>query len=140
MAVRRKAPVVAIRAVGSAITGVWCLLAALAVAPFSADAETGSDAAQRLQPITVTATRNPIDAFSFPGMVTALGRAEIETRQPSSPDDVLKMIPGVDFTGGPRRTGEVPRIRGFEGADVIVTIDGTSTPSMTAASFSTQAC
>jgi hemoglobin/transferrin/lactoferrin receptor protein len=124
MVVRRKAPVVAIRAVGSAVIGVWCLLAALVVAPFSADAETGPDDARRLQPITVTATRNPIDAFSFPGMVTALGRAEIETRQPSSPDDVLKMIPGVEFTGGPRRTGEVPRIRGFEGADVIVTIDG----------------
>ena len=77
-----------------------------------------------LDTISVTATRNPIEAFEYPGMVTVLGHDEIRARQPSTPDDVLRFVPGVEFRGGPRRTGEVPSIRGFQGADVIVTLDG----------------
>ena len=78
----------------------------------------------RLAPISVTATRNPLESFEYPGMVTVIGRREIQARQPSAPDDILRFVPGVEFTGGPRRTGEAPSIRGFGGADVIVTIDG----------------
>jgi hemoglobin/transferrin/lactoferrin receptor protein len=33
-------------------------------------------------------------------------------------------VPGVEFTGGPRRTGEDPSIRGFSGPDVVIMIDG----------------
>lgn len=77
-----------------------------------------------LDTISVTATRNPIEAFEYPGMVTVLGHDEIRTRQPSTPGDVLRFVPGVEFLGGPRRTGQVPSIRGFQGADVIVTLDG----------------
>ena len=77
-----------------------------------------------LDPISVTATRNPIKAFEYPGMVTVVGREEIQSRQASSPDDVLKFVPNVEFVGGPRRTGEVPSIRGFSGSDVIIMLDG----------------
>lgn len=74
--------------------------------------------------VTVTATRNPVPAFEVPGMVTIIDRQEIETIQPSTTDDILKFVPGFEATGGPRRTGEVPTIRGFGGADVIVLFDG----------------
>ena len=77
-----------------------------------------------LDPISVTATRNPIKAFEYPGMVTVIGREEIQLRQASTPDDVLQFVPNVEFTGGPRRTGEVPSIRGFDGADVVILLDG----------------
>ena len=77
-----------------------------------------------LDPISVTATRNPISSFEYPGMVSVIGRQEIRTRQPSTPDDILKLVPNVQFYGGPRRTGEVPSIRGFSGPDVIVLLDG----------------
>lgn len=77
-----------------------------------------------LDTISVTATRNPIKSFEYPGMVSVIGRDEIDTLQPSTPDDILKSVPNVEFTGGPRRTGEVPSIRGFDGADVIVLFDG----------------
>ncbi|RMF11442.1 MAG: TonB-dependent hemoglobin/transferrin/lactoferrin family receptor [Alphaproteobacteria bacterium] len=77
-----------------------------------------------LDTISVTATRNPIKSFEYPGMVSVIGREEIQTRQPSTPDDVLKFVPNVEFTGGPRRTGEAPSIRGFSGPDVIVIFDG----------------
>ncbi len=77
-----------------------------------------------LDTITVTATRNPIRSFEYPGMVSVIGLEEIQTRQPSTPDDILKFVPNVEFTGGPRRTGETPSIRGFSGPDVIVILDG----------------
>lgn len=77
-----------------------------------------------LDTVSVTATLNPIAAFEYPGMVTVIDREQIQQRQPSSIDDVLKWVPNVEFTGGPRRTGEVPSIRGFSGPDVVVTLDG----------------
>ena len=78
----------------------------------------------RLDAISVTATRNPIQAFEYPGMVSVVGRRDFEVRQPSTPDDILNFVPSVQFTGGPRRTGETPSIRGFSGPDVVVIIDG----------------
>lgn len=77
-----------------------------------------------LETVSVTATRNPIDAFEYPGMVSVINREEIQRRQASTADDILKWVPNVEFYGGPRRTGEVPSIRGFEGPEVIVTLDG----------------
>ncbi len=74
--------------------------------------------------ITVTATRSPIKAFEYPGMVSVVSRGEIEIQQPSTPDDLLRFMPNVEFIGGPRRTGETPSIRGFSGPDVIILIDG----------------
>ncbi len=107
--------------------------ASLAVAQTADDAmvtqEEGADAGGAslpilLNPISVTATRNPIEAFAYPGMVSVIGREEIETLQPSTPDDILKWVPSVQFVGGPRRTGEVPVIRGFSGPDTVILIDG----------------
>jgi len=91
----------------------------------AADSTAADSAPPRMmQTISVTATRNPIESFEYPGMVTVVGPETIQTLQPSTPDDVLKMVPGVEFTGGPRRTGEVPSIRGFSGPDVVVLFDG----------------
>jgi len=74
--------------------------------------------------ISVTATRNPIEAFEYPDMVTLVGQDQIQLLQASTPDDILRFVPNVEFTGGPRRTGEVPSIRGFSGPDVIILFDG----------------
>ena len=76
------------------------------------------------EPITITATGSGITAYEYPGMVTVIDRDEIDLKQASTPDDILRDVPGVMFTGGPRRTGEVPSIRGFSGADVVILIDG----------------
>lgn len=77
-----------------------------------------------LPPISVSATRNPIKAFEYPGMVTVIDADRPDLRNASTPDDLLNRVPNVEFVGGPRRSGEVPSIRGFSGPDVIVTIDG----------------
>lgn len=76
------------------------------------------------EPITVTATGSGITAYEYPGMVTVIDKEEIDLKQASTPDDILRDVPGVMFTGGPRRTGEVPSIRGFSGPDVVILIDG----------------
>ncbi len=78
----------------------------------------------RSAPISVTATRTPMKAFNVPGQVTVKGAEQIENEIPASLDDLFDDIPGVTSFGGPRRTGEVPTIRGFSGPDVIVTLDG----------------
>ncbi|HBA42553.1 MAG TPA: TonB-dependent receptor [Alphaproteobacteria bacterium] len=75
-------------------------------------------------PIAVSATRNPMRALEYPGMVTVIDRASITARQASTVDDFLSFVPNVEFTGGPRRTGETPTIRGFDGPDVITLLDG----------------
>lgn len=96
-----------------------------------AETETTPDAAEadvadavHLDTISITATRSPMAAFEYPGMVTVVGREQIDTTMPSTPDDILRWVPNVEFVGGPRRTSEAPSIRGFSGPDVIVTIDG----------------
>ncbi|MGH6947863.1 MAG: TonB-dependent receptor domain-containing protein [Kiloniellales bacterium] len=126
---------------GSAVAAV-ALAVALAAAPPGARAQVAPDApaeadtearptpslaevpVRSIDKISITATRNPIEAFEYPGMVTVVDQAEIRNRQASTPDDILQLVPNVEFSGGPRRTGEVPSIRGFSGPDVIVLIDG----------------
>ncbi len=81
--------------------------------------------AVQMQAITVTATTNPVTTFDYPGSVTVIDQEEIIRKIPSTPADILNDVPNVVFTGGPRRTGEIPVIRGFSGQDVIVLLDGT---------------
>lgn len=76
----------------------------------------------RLYPVAAAATRNPVNPLALPGMVAVPGRPEIQARQRTTPDDLLRFVPGVEFTGRPRRTGEEPSIRGLNGADVISTM------------------
>jgi len=110
----------------------WSLLAAAPLlhgaAPGAAvDSEADAPrtpADHQLEVISVSATRSPLAAFDYPGMVSVIDREQIRLNQPSTVDDVLKWVPNVEFTGGPRRTGMDPSIRGFSGPDVIVTIDG----------------
>jgi len=104
------------------------IVAALAHGADSALAETApakpAGDESTLEVISVTATRTALPAFDYPGMVSVLDSEQIALRQPSSVDDILKWVPNVEFTGGPRRSGMDPSIRGFAGPDVIVTVDG----------------
>ena len=109
----------------------WRTLSAIGLAfTFSATGafaqEGGGDGADalRLDAISVTATRAPIEAFEYPGMVTVMTRDDVDLKQASSVDDLLNAIPNVEFTGGPRRTGETPSIRGLSGSDLVILIDG----------------
>ncbi|MCK0099848.1 TonB-dependent receptor [Qipengyuania sp. S6317L1] len=74
--------------------------------------------------ITVTATRNPIPAFDYPGQVSVVEREEIEDFNPSTLQEVFQAIPGAEFDSGPRRTGDAPSIRGIGGNGVLIFQDG----------------
>lgn len=87
-------------------------------------AQQQNDDSVALGPITVTATRNPIDSFTYPGVVTVIDREEILQRAASTRDDLLDQVPGITFFSGPRRTGEIPSIRGFSGENVVILLDG----------------
>lgn len=74
--------------------------------------------------ITVTATRNPIRSFDYPGQVTVIDRELIEDFNPSTIGEVFDAIPNAQFDSGPRRTGDAPTIRGLTGNGVLIFLDG----------------
>ncbi|MEO0464382.1 MAG: TonB-dependent receptor [Pseudomonadota bacterium] len=89
--------------------------------------DTGStqDTAEPQDPvITVLATRNPSNAFDFPGQVTVIDRDIIDDFNASTLQDVFVAIPGTTFDSGPRRTGDAPNIRGLSGSGVLIFQDG----------------
>lgn len=78
----------------------------------------------RMPTMTVTATGNPLAAFDYPGLVSVIDRQRIEEVQPLNVEEIFRETPGISFNNGPRRTGQVPSIRGFDGPDVVVLFDG----------------
>lgn len=121
---------------------IAALLAGTALVPWTVQAQSPSQPAAQtaqgapqtgspqigsleLDEISVTATRSPGPAFSYPGMVTVIDRERIDREQPSAVGDLFRSVPGVFFDGGPRRSGQMPTIRGFDGENVQIRIDGT---------------
>lgn len=79
---------------------------------------------EELEPISIFATAGgPVEAFAYPGQVSVIGRDQIDDFVATRPSDVFQGVPGVTFEGGPRRSGQVPTIRGFEGEGVVVLFD-----------------
>jgi len=74
--------------------------------------------------ITVYGTSNPLPAFDYPGQVSVITREDVDTFAPSSISDLLRDVAGLDFAGGPRRTGETPSLRGLSGENVLILLDG----------------
>ena len=95
-----------------------------ALAQDAGEPDVAGDAEQREETVTVYGTSNPIPVFDYPGQVTVIDRDEIELRSPSAVSDLLRDVPGMEFSGGPRRTGEVPSIRGLSGQNVLILLDG----------------
>ncbi|MCR9224402.1 MAG: TonB-dependent hemoglobin/transferrin/lactoferrin family receptor [Hyphomonas sp.] len=87
-------------------------------------AEEAADDELREDTITVYGTSNPLPVFDYPGQVTVIDRDALETLAPSTISDALRDVPGLDFSGGPRRTGELPSIRGLSGQNVLILLDG----------------
>jgi hemoglobin/transferrin/lactoferrin receptor protein len=93
----------------------------------SAGAQEGSAAdegEEAADVITVYGTANPLPVFDYPGQVTVITREDIESLAPSAMSDLMRDVPGVEFSGGPRRTGEVPALRGLSGENVLILLDG----------------
>ncbi len=90
----------------------------------SAQDDEFNDDEMREDTVTVYGTSNPLPVFDYPGQVTVIDREALETFAPSSISDALRDVPGLDFAGGPRRTGELPSIRGLSGQNVLILLDG----------------
>lgn len=80
--------------------------------------------ASALDTITVTATKTERLVDEVPASVEVLTLETIETQQPQSMDDLLRELPNVEMTSGPRRISEKPFIRGLSSSRVLMTIDG----------------
>lgn len=87
-------------------------------------AEAETETALGVDEITIYGTRNPLSIFDYPGMVTVYSRERVETLAPSTLSDLLTETPGMQFFGGPRRTGELPALRGLSGDNVLILLDG----------------
>ena len=100
-------------------------LALLAAAATSAVLGSGAKAEEEnVEILTVYGTSNPLPVFDYPGQVSVVTREDVELFAPSAVSDLLRDLPGVEFSGGPRRTGETPSIRGFGGENVLILLDG----------------
>ncbi len=106
-------------------TAVLTLLLAPGFAAAQTDTAAEPDPVSQLaEQITVTATRSPTDVFSFPGQVTVVERPRLEDLNVSGLEDIFDVIPGAQIDGGPRRSGQVPSVRGAQGESVLILIDG----------------
>lgn len=83
-----------------------------------------ANSAADITEITVSATKNPVEAFSVPASVSVVSKDEIDDFVASSIADIFASVPGLAFDGGPRRTGQTPAIRGMAGEGVVVLFDG----------------
>lgn len=77
-----------------------------------------------LDPVSIDATRTTRPLFDVPGSVSVVEGERIERRQPNHFGDLLRDLPGVEISGGPRPGGIQPNIRGLEGERVQIRIDG----------------
>jgi hemoglobin/transferrin/lactoferrin receptor protein len=81
-------------------------------------------AAASLEHVTVYGTSNALPVIEYPGQVSVVDKEQIDLFNPSSMSDLLRDVPGLEFSGGPRRTGETPSIRGRGGENVLILLDG----------------
>ena len=76
-----------------------------------------------MQPIAVTATRNPKELFVIAAPVSVLDTLALRTISPNTASDILKGLPGVDVNGvGTNQTR--PSIRGQRGQRILLLEDG----------------
>ncbi len=78
----------------------------------------------KLDTVTVVATRTERDTLEVPGMVTVIDASKAGRSGSSKVSDLLSGTPGVEFVGGPLRSGETPNMRGFDSTSQIITLDG----------------
>jgi hemoglobin/transferrin/lactoferrin receptor protein len=72
--------------------------------------------------VSATRTANLLDQVA--ASVSVVNREDFEEAQASSVSQVLKVLPNVEFGGGPRVNGEIPSIRGYTGKSITLLVDG----------------
>ncbi len=111
------------RALSSSSAAALTLLTALAAQAQNED-EQSEPVGEQPDVITVYGASTPLPVFEYPGQVSVVTRDLVDTFAPSAMSDLLRDVPGIDFAGGPRRTGETPNIRGLSGENLLILVDG----------------
>ena len=104
--------------VGTGLVAIVTGQDSFAIAPASQENQTP------LETVTVTATRTKNRAFDVPASVTSVARGQIEDSQASTISDVIKQIPNATMGGSPRSAGQLPTVRGYQGPQVVLQVDG----------------
>ncbi|WP_203292847.1 TonB-dependent receptor domain-containing protein [Maricaulis parjimensis] len=74
--------------------------------------------------IVVETTKTDLDAFVYPGMTATIDAEAIDLYRPSDLDDLLRQLPGLEASGGPRRTGQTIALRGQGRENTTLLLDG----------------
>jgi hemoglobin/transferrin/lactoferrin receptor protein len=96
--------------------------AALALPAHAQDTQPGG--VTELDTVTTIGTRTPRSLFDTLGSVSTLNRDRIEREIPSTLGDIVKQMPNVDLSGGPRPMAQQINIRGFGEDRVVMRFDG----------------
>lgn len=78
----------------------------------------------KLETITVTATRSAQNTFDIPGMVTVIDSSDASIAGSASVKNLMRNVPGVEFTGTARRNGQNITMRGYGTDGIVVLVDG----------------
>ncbi len=89
----------------------------------AASAAQAQEAATRLQGVSVTTTRTEKPVEETTAAVTVVDAEELERLAPQDLRDILRDVPGVSFSGGPRAGVMSPTIRGLGDERVVIRID-----------------
>lgn len=74
--------------------------------------------------VTVVATKTEQKVQDVPQMVSVEDVTKAGVSNASSVADVLRNVAGLNFTGGPVRSGQTPTMRGFDSNSLLITMDG----------------
>lgn len=77
-----------------------------------------------LDTVTVTASKLKTTAIDAPAAVSVVSEQDLDRFQPDGLGDILNSLPGVETSGGPRSSVQIPTIRGLTDDRVVVRIDG----------------
>ncbi len=112
---------------GSARALALLIVALVPVLPSVGSAEVPADepAVHRLEPVVVTASREPLPAVSAPGTFSVVSREEIERGHYTSVVDILRRVPGIHL-GQPGSRGGRASVytRGLDPNHTLILIDG----------------
>jgi hemoglobin/transferrin/lactoferrin receptor protein len=102
--------------------------AALAAAPAHADTDAGltdtQPGSETSDVIVVRATRTRLSNFDYPGLTSVISLEQLEIERPSDLADTLRDMPGMEVSGGPRRTGQTLSMRGLSRQNVTLLLNG----------------
>ncbi|NEU34758.1 TonB-dependent receptor plug domain-containing protein, partial [bacterium LRH843] len=84
------------------------------------DAQPGSETSEV---IVVRATRTNLSNFDYPGLTSVISLEQLEIERPSDLADTLRDVPGMEVSGGPRRTGQTLSMRGLSRQNVTLLLN-----------------